>query len=170
VSWKPLSASGAPGLERLFLSSMSALDGSRAIRGGVPVIFPQFAERGSGMRHGFARTANWRVLDSGVQDGAAFAVLGWTRPTCRPGTPRLAARLRTALRVAMRGAELSMTLDVRNTGAACPSRSRRRCIPTTWSTTSEAVRIDGVQAETLAITDKLDQVFEARIAGRHRLR
>jgi glucose-6-phosphate 1-epimerase len=37
---------------------------------------PQFAERGDGMRHGFARVSTWRLLDSGEQDGAAFAVLG----------------------------------------------------------------------------------------------
>ena len=81
VSWRPARSAGRErqpgeaGPERLFMSSLSALDGSRAIRGGVPVIFPQFAERGEGMRHGFARVSTWRVLDSGEQDGAAFAVL-----------------------------------------------------------------------------------------------
>jgi glucose-6-phosphate 1-epimerase len=44
ISWR-----GADGRERLFCSARSALDASKAIRGGVPVIFPQFAERGSGM-------------------------------------------------------------------------------------------------------------------------
>ena len=71
VSWKAASSTGAAPQERMFMSRLSALDGSRALRGGVPVIFPQFAERGSGMRHGFARVSTWRVLDSGEQDGAA---------------------------------------------------------------------------------------------------
>jgi len=66
VSWK-----GADGRERMFVSEKSVLDGSRAIRGGVPVIFPQFAERGTGMRHGFARVSTWRLEDSGLDDGAA---------------------------------------------------------------------------------------------------
>jgi glucose-6-phosphate 1-epimerase len=160
VSWKPLSASGAPGLERLFLSSMSALDGKRAIRGGVPVIFPQFAERGSGTRHGFARSANWRVNDSGVQDGAAFAVLvldpSDLSAEAAAAWPH-AFELR--LRVALRGAVLSMTLDVRNTGAA-PFPFAAALHTYHLVEDVEAVRIDGVQAETLAITDKLDQVFE----------
>lgn len=30
-----------------------------AIRGGIPVIFPQFGARGSGIRHGFARLRDW---------------------------------------------------------------------------------------------------------------
>ena len=60
MSWQT-----ADGAERLFMSSRSAMDGSAAIRGGVPVIFPQFATRGPGMRHGFARTATWRLAASG---------------------------------------------------------------------------------------------------------
>eukprot|EP01041_Mallomonas_annulata_P020387 gene20387-40137_t len=39
VSWNT-----ADGAERLFCSVKSAMDGSRAIRGGVPIIFPLFAE------------------------------------------------------------------------------------------------------------------------------
>lgn len=58
MSWKT-----ADGRERLFLSQRSALDGSAAIRGGMPVIFPQFATRGDGLRHGFARTSTWRIAE-----------------------------------------------------------------------------------------------------------
>jgi len=58
MSWKT-----ADGKERLFLSQRSALDGSAAIRGGIPVIFPQFATRGDGLRHGFARTSTWRIAE-----------------------------------------------------------------------------------------------------------
>ena len=75
VSWKSVSGTGGAPQERMFMSSLSALDGSRALRGGVPVIFPQFAERGSGMRHGFARVSTWRVLDSGEQDGGQLPEL-----------------------------------------------------------------------------------------------
>src|SRR5437868_277774 len=64
VSWKD-----ATGQERLFLSARSALDGSKAIRGGVPVIFPQFAARGAGMRHGFARVLAWRLRETGLDGG-----------------------------------------------------------------------------------------------------
>jgi glucose-6-phosphate 1-epimerase len=67
------------------------------------------------------------------------------------------------LRVAVRGAQLDMSLDVRNTGTqAFPFAAALHTYHLVEDV--EAVRIDGVQAETLAITDKLDQVFE-RIAG-----
>lgn len=60
LSWKT-----ADGKERLFVSSQTPLDGSKAIRGGVPVIFPQFNVRGPGLRHGFARVSTWHLSDQG---------------------------------------------------------------------------------------------------------
>ena len=80
ISWQ-----GADGRERLFCSTQSSLDGKRAIRGGVPVIFPQFAARGAGMRHGFARVSTWRVARSGIDDGWAFAVFALAPPDLAPG-------------------------------------------------------------------------------------
>ena len=53
------------GRDWLYLSPRAALDGRSAIRGGVPIIFPQFAERGGGPRHGFARTRPWQILEHG---------------------------------------------------------------------------------------------------------
>jgi glucose-6-phosphate 1-epimerase len=164
VSWKSVAGAKSAPQERLFMSSLSALDGSRALRGGVPVIFPQFAERGSGMRHGFARVSTWRVIDSGEQDGAAFAVLGLNQGDL---TPQLTAAwlhaFELTLRVSVRDAELAMTLEVRNTGdRPFPFAAALHTYHLVEDV--EAVRIDGVQAETLAITDKLDVVFE-RIAG-----
>lgn len=164
VSWKPVTTAGAAGQERLFVSRLSSLDGKRAIRGGVPVIFPQFAERGSGMRHGFARVSTWRALDQGEQDGAAFAVLALNQADLAPGVAAAwPTPFELTLRVEVRDAELSMALEVRNTGqqpfpfsAALHTYHQVEDV--------EAVRIEGVQAETLAITDKLDQVFEG-IAG-----
>ena len=69
-SWIP-----AGGTEQLFLSKTSELRDGVAIRGGVPVIFPQFSALGSLPKHGFARTAIWRLLRSGqTESGAAQAV------------------------------------------------------------------------------------------------
>ncbi len=169
VSWKDApspdaTAANAVPQERLFLSTLSSLDGSRAIRGGVPVIFPQFAERGSGMRHGFARLSTWRLVDSGEQDGAAFALLALSRADL---PPQVASSWPYAfelqLRVTVRARELGLLLEVRNTG---PDPFPFSAALHTYYLVEdvEGVRIDGVQAETLAIVDKLDQVFE-RIPG-----
>ena len=55
TSWRP-----APGNEeRLFLSSTSEFGAGTAIRGGMPVVFPQFGPNGPLPQHGFARRATW---------------------------------------------------------------------------------------------------------------
>lgn len=51
------------GREHLYLSPQSVMDGQAAIRGGVPVCFPQFNQRGPLAerlpKHGFARNVAW---------------------------------------------------------------------------------------------------------------
>ena len=61
-------------VERLFLSSASRFEPGVPIRGGIPVIFPQFADRGPLPKHGFARLLPWRLLEGG--DGEPRCVLG----------------------------------------------------------------------------------------------
>lgn len=51
----------------IFLSQQAQFEAGKAIRGGVPVIFPQFNERGPSQRHGFARNVTWQVIQSDSQ-------------------------------------------------------------------------------------------------------
>jgi glucose-6-phosphate 1-epimerase len=44
----------------IFTSEQAVFDGEKAIRGGIPVCFPWFADAGS-PGHGFARTAQWSI-------------------------------------------------------------------------------------------------------------
>lgn len=63
ISWCPMVDGAAA--ERLYLSPRSRFGAGTAIRGGVPVIFPQFNRTGPDTRvarHGFARTVDWRVV------------------------------------------------------------------------------------------------------------
>ncbi|MBC3873156.1 D-hexose-6-phosphate mutarotase [Undibacterium flavidum] len=69
-SWVP-----AQGSEQLFMSQASEWKEGVAIRGGVPIVFPQFSNLGNLPKHGFARTAIWRLVRSGqLEQGAAQAV------------------------------------------------------------------------------------------------
>ncbi|KAM3967771.1 uncharacterized protein ACR2FA_011312 [Aphomia sociella] len=47
--------------EQLFVSKQAIFDGKRAIRGGIPFVFPQFGQWAFGPQHGFARVARWHV-------------------------------------------------------------------------------------------------------------
>jgi glucose-6-phosphate 1-epimerase len=70
TSWRPAGDTA----DRLYLSARSEFGESAAIRGGVPVIFPQFAAEGPLPRHGFARTSLWSLGGIGrTADGAAEA-------------------------------------------------------------------------------------------------
>lgn len=58
------------GVEQLYLSPRAVMDGRGAIRGGVPVCFPQFNQRGNLPKHGFVRNMPW-TLDRTCLDGDA---------------------------------------------------------------------------------------------------
>ncbi|KAJ2003433.1 hypothetical protein GGI04_002967 [Coemansia thaxteri] len=51
------------GRERLFVSSLAKLDGSKPVRGGIPLVFPQFGP-GDLPQHGFARTRRWTLFSA----------------------------------------------------------------------------------------------------------
>lgn len=69
-SWRP-----AGGTEQLFLSEKSEFVEGAAIRGGVPIVFPQFSGMGVLPKHGFARNAQWKLVRSGqTEQGAGQAV------------------------------------------------------------------------------------------------
>jgi glucose-6-phosphate 1-epimerase len=63
TSWKT-----SNGQEQLFLSTAAALDGSKPIRGGIPLVFPVFGPppkthaTGQLPQHGFARNSYWEFL------------------------------------------------------------------------------------------------------------
>ncbi|MEG2031868.1 MAG: D-hexose-6-phosphate mutarotase [Janthinobacterium sp.] len=169
VSWRT-----SDGQERLFCSRDSALDGSRAIRGGVPVIFPQFGARGTGMRHGFARVATWQLESTGDADGAAWAqfILHHTDlPEAIAASWPWAFTLR--LRVAVQGQSLELQLSVHNTGEqafpfsaalhsyfAIDQLSEARVGGLQRVRYSDETPQDALQAEEwLQFADKLDRIY-----------
>ena len=103
----------------LFMSQQSQFAADKAIRGGVPVIFPWFGGRSGhpeSPSHGFARTADWQVESvSEDSDGVITAVfqLG-SGPESRALWP---SDFQLRYRVAV-GRNLVLTLEVENTSAA----------------------------------------------------
>lgn len=105
----------AGGRERLFLSPRSAFDGSAPIRGGVPVCWPQFNQRGNGPKHGFARNLPWLTtaydLDS---DAASLELTLCSSERTRSLWPH---EFELTLRLQLQPGRLRLTLGARNTGA-----------------------------------------------------
>ncbi|UNK50311.1 D-hexose-6-phosphate mutarotase [Lysobacter sp. S4-A87] len=115
LSWQP-----TPGRERLYLSpraSLAQCAATRAaIRGGIPVIFPQFGGRGPMVKHGFARLLSWRYVGIEADAGTPGAVLELID---NEDTRRLwPARFRARLHVALAPGALTVRLAIGNQGEA----------------------------------------------------
>ncbi|XP_065910494.1 uncharacterized protein [Dysidea avara] len=66
----------AEGADMIFVSEKAVYDNKKAIRGGVPVIFPQFGAWELGPQHGFARISQWKVQQDPIKhdNGSVSAV------------------------------------------------------------------------------------------------
>src|SRR6187402_1031138 len=65
LSWRP-----AGEQEQIYRSPLSHPAPGVAVRGGTPVCFPQFSERGPLPKHGFARTQAWRLIETAAPHAA----------------------------------------------------------------------------------------------------
>jgi glucose-6-phosphate 1-epimerase len=114
TSWVPAVDAVGGAEERLFLSTRAEWHADAAIRGGVPVIFPQFATQGPLPRHGFARHVEWELAGTGITDRAATATFRLVDSAAtRAIWPH---RFRAELSVTVGGAGLGLELAVTNTG------------------------------------------------------
>jgi D-hexose-6-phosphate mutarotase len=86
ISWKSPDAAGGEPLERLFVSSKAALDGSKPVRGGIPVVFPIFGapalpQFSKLKQHGYARCNTWSFT-SVLIDGDSNVAVKFCEHSC----------------------------------------------------------------------------------------
>lgn len=87
LSWKPAGAG-----EQIYLSPLARPASGVALRGGVPICFPQFSDRGPLPKHGFARTRQWQlvvppapkaaVTEARFQLDSVMTSTRWAHPFC----------------------------------------------------------------------------------------
>lgn len=100
------------GVERLWMSPISRCGEATSIRGGVPVLFPQFAGFGRLPKHGFARTSIWHQVNAPDEAGRATLAFqlrdsGHTRAIWpSPFTARVT--------ISASAADLDMTMSITN--------------------------------------------------------
>ncbi len=121
LSWTP-----AAGDERLFLSARSRFGDGASIRGGIPVIFPQFAAFGPLPKHGFARTRPWTTLH--VSPDSATFELSADAATRAIWPHEFAARVV----VRVDDASVAVTLTVENRDPAAFSFAAALHFPAQW--------------------------------------
>jgi glucose-6-phosphate 1-epimerase len=105
------------GQERLYFSPQSSMDGQAAMRGGVPVCFPQFNQRGPLAerlpKHGFARNVAWQADEAELASNHARLTLRLNdNLQTRAWWPQAFA---LALHIELSPGALQLTLDVHNT-------------------------------------------------------
>jgi len=111
VSWTPAGED-----EQLYLSPTSRYGDGASVRGGVPVIFPQFNERGPLPRHGLARTRRWQAVESVVRGDHAIGVLRLVDDASTHA--HWPHSFEVELTVSIAGKTLDLELAVTNTGHA----------------------------------------------------
>ena len=100
------------GVDRLWMSPLSSCGDASAIRGGVPVLFPQFGTFGDLGKHGFARIAEWTPVPAGPANSAArLAFELEDSPATRKQWP---LSFRARLEIAATPVKLDMKLSVTN--------------------------------------------------------
>jgi glucose-6-phosphate 1-epimerase len=109
VSWIP-----AGDQERLYLSPLAVAAEGQAVRGGIPVVFPQFEQRGPLPRHGLARTRTWQWAEGAERAGVVIGVLRLTDDEqTRALWPH---RFEAELSFSLAGLRLDVELAITNTG------------------------------------------------------
>jgi glucose-6-phosphate 1-epimerase len=105
ASWK-----NSSGREFVYLSPSAVFKKGGALRGGVPIIWPQFSDMGSGTVHGVARVRDWNLLD----ERSGFVSFGLS---VRPGDAQLGNTYADlVVEFQFSNTSLNMTLHVANGG------------------------------------------------------
>ncbi|CAI6001675.1 unnamed protein product [Closterium sp. NIES-64] len=138
--------------ENLFMSSKAIFKPPKAIRGGIPVCFPQFGPMGPLDQHGYARNRSWSLDPASPNtDPASLDLLLTPSPEdLRIWPHSFELRMKVALG---RGGELLSSMRVLNTDSKALSFT---CALHTYFRVSDIseVRIEGL--ETLDYFDNLD--------------
>ncbi|RCV35261.1 hypothetical protein SETIT_7G226400v2 [Setaria italica] len=172
TSWK-----NDHGDELLFVSSKAIFKPPKAIRGGIPICFPQFGTQGNLEKHGFARNRFWAIDDNPPPFPVNTAIKTFADLILKPSEEDLKVwphsfefRLRVALAP---GGDLILTSRIRNTNIDGRTFSFTFAYHTYLSVSDiSEIRVEGL--ETLDYFDNLNEkerfteqgdaiVFEAEV-------
>lgn len=153
----------AQGVERLYRSPTSPPAGPQAVRGGVPIIFPQFAARGPLMRHGWARTRVWTLLATDAS--APEPQLSLQLHNAIGDDPQWPHACICTLTVGLLPRGLRMALAVENTGSTpFTFHAALHSYFAVPDVTQASVHGILPEAAVLSLREPIDQLFEA-VAG-----
>ncbi len=112
------------GRECLFVSRDAIQDGSKPIRGGIPLVFPQFGQPNPAMpQHGFLRTNFWRVDEASAYDSEAEAGISYAldlkdvkNSRGGPWDENTDLTCKCVYCIKISGSKMTTSLEIQNTG------------------------------------------------------
>jgi glucose-6-phosphate 1-epimerase len=166
--------------EHLFVSRDALLDGSKPIRGGIPIVFPIFGppgeHDGSMPQHGFARCNFWKLETVVNEDVATIAVFSLALADAAKGRGENNAwsAAQAALdgtdckleyQVRLENKQLTTTLIIKNTGT---DAFNWNCLLHTYFAVDNKAALDGAKTHVdglggYAITDKITGERDQRV-------
>lgn len=157
------------GAERLWLSEGAHLDGSKAVRGGIPLVFPVF---GPGKKnhptealpqHGFARTSTWEFLGQTTSDPVAvqFGLGPEQVPEATRALWATPADFLVVVTFTLSATLLTTAVEVANTGSAAFD------FQWLFHTYLRVQAIDSVAVQGLVGQTRLNQLTSADVTDSH---
>ncbi|RLN56499.1 hypothetical protein BBJ29_007416 [Phytophthora kernoviae] len=110
---KSFHAAMDPDLDNIFMSNHSFLDGVNPIRGGIPVVFPNFGGATGFPNHGFARITNWTL--AGVTEAKDATVATFTMSASNSTRAMWPVEFELEYEVKLFANQLETALHVHNT-------------------------------------------------------
>lgn len=140
------------------MSERSAFEPGRPIRGGIPVCFPQFAEQGRLVKHGFARTQAWTFIGTSESTAGTHATFALeSSPETKALWP---ASFRLELVATIGGPNLDVELRVQNAG--WETFAFQAALHTYFRVAEAAdVRLEGLLQEAVTAREPIDRIILA---------
>lgn len=148
TSWKP-----AGGQEIIFVSKQAVFKPPKAIRGGIPLCFPQFGKLGPLPQHGFARNTAFKVVKQ-----SSNSVTLALQPTAEElSLAGFSHEFKLSVTVTLHGDELVQELEAENVGDAAFDLTA--ALHTYFSVSSiDKVKVHGLQG--LTYKDNTNNMLE----------
>ncbi|EKM83872.1 hypothetical protein AGABI1DRAFT_110480 [Agaricus bisporus var. burnettii JB137-S8] len=162
TSWK------VQGIERLFVSANASLDGSKPVRGGIPVVFPCFGapthrDHMKLPQHGFARSEEWSFESIVLDNDVGVSVRLTLSPTARIAS-KFERNFKLAYVVTLAEHQLSTDLHVYNPSESSHDLEFQALFHNYIRAPASSVRIKPLQ--NLGYYDKTQQTDEGKALRR----
>ncbi|KAK2174401.1 hypothetical protein NP493_802g03027 [Ridgeia piscesae] len=102
--------------EHIFVSSKAIFDNKKAIRGGIPIVFPNFGPWECGPQHGFARIRTWQLSQPPTKDSTGNIMATFTLEDTEDTRKMWNHRFKLTYKMTLLEETLQMEFTIENTG------------------------------------------------------